>query len=307
MQKIVVTGATSMIGVALIEEAIRQNVKVLAIVRENSKRIVRLPKSNFVKIVSCDIENLDSINIEGEKYDVFYHLAWNYTDKEGRNNSILQAKNINTTLCAVELAYKFGCHKFVGAGSQAEYGKVDGIISPDTYTNPEVPYGIAKWAAGNLAKRLCDKYDMTHVWGRIFSVYGRYDNEGTMLTYAIDRFLEGEPAQFSAATQMWNYLNEHDAGKIFYLLGKKENVKGIYCIAHPESQMLREYIVELRNSFGENAECRFAENDLKSSLVGLQADVSKLISDINFTPEVSFKQGIREMIEYRRNTKEPRG
>ena len=95
MNRIVVTGATSMIGVALIEEAIKNNVKVLAIVRENSLRINRLPKSDLIEIVSCDIEELDSFPQIKEKYDVFYHFAWNYTDKGGRNNPILQAKMLN--------------------------------------------------------------------------------------------------------------------------------------------------------------------------------------------------------------------
>lgn len=298
MNKIVVTGATSMIGVALIEQAIKNNVKVLAIVRKNSKRISRLPKSELIEVVPCDIEELDSFPQVEEKYDVFYHFAWNYTDKVGRSNPILQAKNINTTLAAVELAHRLGCDKFVGAGSQAEYGKVDGVISPETYTDPEVPYGIAKCTAGKLSKKLCEQYNMEYVWGRIFSVYGRYDNEGTMLTYAIDQFIKGEIAHFSAATQMWNYLDEHDAGSIFFLLGKCDNTKGVYCVAHPDSKPLREYIVELRNVFGEKAQCEFGESS--ANTFGLQADVSRLIEDTGFCPQVSFDEGIKEMIEYRK-------
>lgn len=298
MHKIVVTGATSMIGVALIEEAIRNHVKVLAIVRENSKRINRIPESELIQILPCDIEELNTISQQEETCDVFYYFAWNYTDKNGRNDPILQERNINTTLKAVKLAHALGCKKFVGAGSQAEYGQVDGIISPSTDTNPEVPYGIAKYAAGQLSRKLCEQYGMDYVWGRIFSVYGRYDNEGTMLNYAIDQFINGKEAQFSAATQMWNYLNEHDAGMIFYLLGEKENAKGIYCVAHPESKPLRNYIQQLRDAFGETAECKFAQSS--ANLVGLNADVSKLVSDIGFYPKVSFDEGIKEMIEYRR-------
>lgn len=296
MESIIVSGATSMIGVALIEEAIKNHVKVLAIVRNDSKRINRIPKSSLINIIPCDVEQLSSISQIKEHYDVFYHFAWNYTDKSGRNNAILQAQNINATLEAVKLAKALGCKKFIGAGSQAEYGRIDGVITPLTSTNPEIPYGMAKYAAGRLAQKLCEQYDMNYIWGRIFSVYGRYDNEGTMLNYAVDQFICGKVAQFSAATQMWNYLNEHDAGAIFYLLGTREKTKGIYCIAHPESRPLKEYIMDIARLF-DAAECSFAQSNEK--LVGLNADVSKLASDIQFCPSVTFEEGIKEIIDYR--------
>ena len=43
MQRIIVTGATSMIGVALIEECIKHGTEVYAVVREGSEKRSRLP------------------------------------------------------------------------------------------------------------------------------------------------------------------------------------------------------------------------------------------------------------------------
>ncbi|WP_026669538.1 NAD-dependent epimerase/dehydratase family protein [Butyrivibrio sp. AE3006] len=303
MSRIVVTGATSMIGVALIEEAVSQGDEVYALVRNNSSRIDRIPKSDKIHVVECDLGDMGNIEDLGVSCDVFYHFAWNYTDQQGRKDPALQSKNIGTTLEAVELAHRLECHRFVGAGSQAEYGIVEDVISADTIANPQIPYGIAKCAAGKLAQRLCEKYGMEFVWGRIFSVYGRFDNEWTMLNTSIDKFLKGEEANFSAATQMWNYLNEHDAGRIFYLLGTCEGVSGIYCVANPESKRLREYIEEMASLFGNTAKCVFAQEDPDNKPVSLNADVEKLLVDTGFTPRVSFADGIKEVIEYRRNRK----
>jgi len=41
MKKIAVTGATSMIGIALIEECVKKNIEVSAIVRKKTKNINR--------------------------------------------------------------------------------------------------------------------------------------------------------------------------------------------------------------------------------------------------------------------------
>lgn len=299
MKKVVVTGATSMIGVALIEECIKNNIEVLAIVRGQSTRLSRLPKSNLIKIKECSLDKLDSIKSEDERYDVFYHFAWDYTVKENRDNPILQEKNIKFTLDAVELAKSLGCNKFVGAGSQAEYGKVDGVIDRNTPLHPTMAYGIAKCAAGKLSANLCEKYGMIHIWARIFSVYGKYDNEGTMLNYAIDKFLKNEVAMFSAGTQMWDYLHESDAGKIFCNLGKEVCESAVYMVASGKSLPLKSYIEEVRKCFDDETKCIYSEENALN-IIGLEVDTKDTEEAINYVPQIEFSNGIKQMIEYRR-------
>ena len=67
-----------------------------------------------------------------------------------------------------------------------------------------------------------------------------------MINYAIDRFMKGETARFSSAEQMWDYLYEDDAGRMFYLIGELVNENQVYCIASGESRPLKEFIMELK-------------------------------------------------------------
>ena len=144
---------------------------------------------------------------------------------------------------------------------------------------------------------MCEQYGMVHIWGRIFSVYGIYDNEGTMLNYAIDQFIRGEVACFSSAIQKWNYLNEIDAGVMLYLFGEKNVESGIYCIANNESRVLREYIEVLQKEYGPNARCEFENVDSEKEVVELEVDMSKTIDAISYVPQISFQIGVRMMIE----------
>ena len=143
-----ITGATSMLGVATIKNCILKNISVLAFVRKGSSKIERLPSSPLVKIVECDLAQMKDFDVDKLSADVFIHFGWAFTDKTGRNDVSKQLENVQYTIDAVHLAKRLGCRKFVGAGSQAEYGTPNIILKADTPVNPLVPYGVAKYAAG---------------------------------------------------------------------------------------------------------------------------------------------------------------
>ena len=199
IKKIVVTGATSMLGLALINDAVRHGIKVLAILRTGSRKICRLPKSELISILECDIDGMGEIDTSrlASDYDVFYHFAWAYTDKTTRNDPVLHEKNIKYTLDAVSLAKKLGCKTFVGAGSQAEYGRFEGKLNSLAPVNPDIAYGIAKYSAGRLSNLRCRELGIGHIWVRILSVYGIYDQPSTMISYAIRENLAGRTPEFT--------------------------------------------------------------------------------------------------------------
>ena len=233
MNSILITGATSMIGVALIEQALANGTEVFAIVRKGTSRLSRLPSSPLLHVVFIDsLNDYQSIIKDVTKQiDVFYHFAWLYSEKQYRNNPILQNENIAISLKIVEFCKALNCKKFVFAGSQAEYGpRTDKIYATDKVA-PILSYGIAKYAAERLTANLCSQYGIVHACGRIFSVYGKNDNEGTMLNYAISKFKNKENAYFSSGQQKWDYLHEQDAGKAFFLIGDKVNSNFICNVA----------------------------------------------------------------------------
>lgn len=297
MRKAVVTGATSMIGIALLEECIRNNTEVLAVVRNGSQKLGKLPKSKFVTIVECDLDKLHALGTELGTYDTFYHFAWSNTSRETRDDPILQYENIGYTLDAVKLAARLKCHTFIGAGSQAEYGCVDGKIYPETRVNPQIAYGISKYAAGRLSQKLCNSLGLIHIWGRIFSVYGKNDNEGTMINYALMQSKKGEIAYFSAGLQKWNYLFEEDAGRIFFLLGDRIKTSNVYNIASLDTRPLFEYIKEMKEVLGDQFVYSLAEPSDVFSL-GIDPDISSLVSDLGYAPQISFSDGFRACMKY---------
>ena len=283
-----------MLGGALIQKCIAQGVEVIALLRKHSLNAGRVQRHPLIYPIEADLNNLQTIYLD-KPCDVFYHFAWDGTSKEVRNDPEKQLNNIYYSLNAVKLAYRLGCKVFIGAGSQAEYGICTERIFANTRVEPTSSYGIAKYAAGKLSRKLCDRYGMRHIWTRIFSVYGEHDSEQTMIKYALRQFREGQPAKFSAATQKWNYLYEKDAGKIFYLLGEKDVPSGTYCVASEDTRPLKEFILEMQQIYGNGAQCFFAPPSNEKT-VSLDPDITSLVEAIDWHPQTTFAEGIRKII-----------
>ena len=211
----------------------------------------------------------------------------------------MQSDNIKYTLDAVNLAQRLGCKTFVFAGSQAEYGRVAGTISPQTPTFPENGYGMAKLCAGTMSRVLCNKLNIKHIWARIVSVYGAFDGELTMITSTINKLLKGETPDFTACEQQWDYLYSKDAATAMYLVAEKGKNNQIYCLASGKSYPLRYFVETLRNAINPQAALNIgAIPYTEQQVMNLCVDIDNLRNDTGFVPQYSFEEGIKETILY---------
>lgn len=193
MKRVVITGATSMLGIATLEECLKNGVeKLYAVVRKSSPNLYRLPNDERVVKVYCqmsDYENLESII--KDTCDIFYHMAWDGTGVKRAASVIGQSENIVHTLNALKSARHLGCTKFVATGSQAEYGLSNlEKQSPDSCVNPCTAYGISKYAAGKLSMIEAERLGIDCIWVRVFSTYGKYDKASSMISSSISKMLK---------------------------------------------------------------------------------------------------------------------
>lgn len=300
MKRAIITGATGAIGTALVQELLANNIEVLIICRKNSKRNNRIPENSLVKRCFCDLNDLETLqNTTEHEYDVFYHFAWEGTIGNGRNDMYLQNRNVKNALDAVGVAKRFGCHTFIGAGSQAEYGRVEGLLTPDTPTHPDMGYGIAKLCCGYMTRELAHQMGMKHIWVRILSVYGPNDGGKTMIMTLLKNLKDNVVPQCTKGEQKWDYLYSKDAARAFCLLGETGQDGKTYVLGSGKVAPLYEYI---------NKVCEAAKSDVQANLGGvpygerqvmyLGADISELQKDIGFEPRYTFEDGIKETINW---------
>lgn len=298
MKKAIITGATGAVGMALIQELIKQNIEILVLCREGSKRKQQIPKHPLVTIKNCALDQLEKVeNDTNQSYDVFYHFAWSGTTGVDRNDMYLQNLNVQYTLDAVKAAKKFGCHTFIGAGSQAEYGRVEGILKLETPTFPENGYGMAKLCAGQMSRELAQQLGIRHIWVRILSVYGPYDGVQSMVMSTIKKLKEGIVPEFTKGEQMWDYLYSEDAARAFYLLGEKGKDRKTYVLGSGTARPLVEYIKEIQEAVGKNTEIKLGAIPYHpKQVMYLCADISELKKDVDFKTRFDFKEGLSRIL-----------
>lgn len=300
IKRAVVTGATGVVGVALIKELISQNIETLVLTRKNG-RIDKIPTHPLVKFKICSLEELSDFNITDEKYDVFFHLGWAGTYGEERNDLKKQELNITYTLDAVDLAHRLGCNTFIATGSQAENGTLEygQKVSDASPENPISAYGKAKLQAARESRKLCKKLSLRHSWCRILSVYGPSDAPYTMVMSTLLKMLRNEDCNFTPAEQQWDYIYSGDVAKA--LLGIAENgIDGaIYPIGSGKTKLLKDYILEMAKITETTGKCNFGAIDYyPNQPMYLCADIDNLLNDTGFAPETNFKDGIQKTIEY---------
>ncbi|MCR5041495.1 MAG: NAD(P)-dependent oxidoreductase [Clostridia bacterium] len=288
-----------MIASALIRLLVKEGVRVHAVCRPGSAKLKNIPSSELVTVHQLDISEMGKLPSEIDRADAFFHFAWAGTGGTARNDAFLQDRNITFTLEACRAAADCGCSVFLGAGSQAEYGRVTGDLKSDTPVFPENGYGMAKLAAGQLSRLLANNLGLRHEWLRILSVYGPGDNDFTITSSSLKLFLSGKHAPFTPGEQLWDFLYCDDAARAFYLAAGKGRDGAVYPLGSGAARPLKEYIGLMCEACGATDRPGFGELPYnENQVMRLCADISGLREDCGFEPLVPYEEGIKRTVAY---------
>ena len=314
--RIVVTGATSFIGRAVVEELLEKRHQVFAAVRPDSAgrgelEAMQRETGGQLTVLPVDLSACGTLDrhpaLEG-RADLWLHLGWEGSGSANRTNPEIQARNIGYALEALGAAARLGCTRFLFSGSQAEYGIADGLMREDSPCHPVSEYGKDKLEVCRRVGERAAELGITYLHARIFSVYGPGDHPWSLVSSCVDTFLKGGHMEFGACTQLWNYLYIKDAVRAITGLLLAKSPSGVYNVAGNDTRPLREFIGEIHRLCGGRGTFEYGKRPPNAEgVVSLNPDTGKLYRAANFQPRISFEEGIREMIAnhefYKENSK----
>lgn len=295
----VLTGPTGVLGTALVKKLAEVGVETYVVCHRGSPRNATILEHPCIHKVECDMEEIGRLpNLIKKSVNAFFHFAWLGTQvNSNRMDMYLQNTNVKYALDTVYVAKELGCKVYVGAGSQAEYGRIDGVIHPDSPTNPISGYGMAKLCAGQMTRVLCKDFGIRHIWPRIVSVYGKNDGDKTLVNTLIRTLKAGESPKLTAGEQLWDYLYAADAADALYLMAEKGKDGAVYVLGSGTSRKLKDYMMDIRNEVNKDIPLGLGEIPyLPDQAMHLEADISNLTQDTGWRPRTEFNMGIRHLL-----------
>ena len=302
----IVTGAFGFAGANLTEHLLDYGYKVYAIGRKGSAHNERFEESESLRKVLIDMEDYDKIcgyidedDIRSAEAIALFHLSWGGQ----RDDFDTQRRNIDGSLRLLDSArdIKEKCLKSknmdvsiraVGIGSQAEYGVKSGLITEDLSLEPFSAYGSCKAAAYYLMESKARILGIDFIWGRIFSLIGKYEPEGRMLPDVVRKLAAGEKVSLSSCEQFWDYLDAGDAADAIIALFEKGVTGEVYNIANGDYDRLKNFVVRAAKCVGAD-ESLISYGNRANPFVSLEVSGEKIKKDTGWEPKVNFEESIK--------------
>lgn len=295
-----VTGATGFVGRAVVELLLERGERVVAVVRGPASFSFFPEVSNLEYIVIPE-GGLAShrLSFGPGKESSIIHCAWSGVAGSNRNDRV-QLRNIDLTLDILEFAKLNGIERFIGVGSQAEYGPKAGLIVETDQLAPTHLYGASKAAAFFAAEGLARNLGIQFSWARIFSVYGPHDAPSWLIPSVIDTLYNGHKPRLTKGEQIWDYLYVRDAAEALVALAQLSSGIGAVNLGSGKTVGVRTVVEMIRDKVQPGMELIFGQEPYRpDQVMHLEADINKLKLETGWSPATDIERGLDLTIQSR--------
>lgn len=300
MKTALVTGATGLIGSALVPQLLQHQVSVVCLVRSGKRALVH-PAATTVEVSSFETEGLRK-SLSGVSADVVFHLASYGVQAPDRDQEQLIAGNIRLTAHLLEATEGWPLEKFLFAGSCSEYAPAE-AGKPIAEGHPLLPmsvYGAAKAAAELYGNALARNLRIPFITLRLFNVFGPGEGPHRLIPFIMNHLLHERRADLTGGEQIRDFLHAEDvASALIAAASSGLHAHEAYnvCSSRPATvheigELAAEIMKKPRTLLGWGE--RPYRSDEPMWVVG---DNTKFSRATGWRPHLDLSSGVRQMIE----------
>jgi UDP-glucose 4-epimerase len=190
--------------------------------------------------------------------------------------------------------------KVIFASSASVYGQPKVLpMSESNELEPVTPYCVSKLSGEYLLKFL-SRFGLKYTTLRYFNVYGLRQHTDAYYTSVIILFLKRllnnqPPVILGDGSQSMDFINVRDVVRANIMAMESDVCNETFNVGTGKSTSVKELAEVLIRILGKNVEPIFEKRDV--IVTERRADVTKINKMLNFTPEISLRDGLRELIE----------
>jgi len=306
---LLITGASGFVGSHLLQRVLDRGIsKVSILLRdpENAWRLNTISKMLNVHIIHGSLNDPDTYKKQLKIFspDMVVNLAWAGVEGSDRNSEE-QWDNVFYMLELMKISYQCGAKRFIGFGSQGEYGNLNKKISEKDFEKPTTAYGLSKLSSYKLGKILAHRLGVQFIWVRLFDPYGPKDGSNWFLSYIIKELLEGRSPKITHAEQLWDYIYIDDVVDAILKLIEKDGIHGVFNLGSGKSIQLREIIEKIKKIMDVDIDIQYGAVPYREDqIMHLEADIEKISSQIDWVPMVGIDDGLEKTVNWWKSTLE---
>lgn len=310
-----VTGGAGFIGFNLCEAILNLGYKVRCLddlstgKQENIDPFIDNPNYMFIK---GDVKDFETCMKASEGVDYILHqAAWGSVPRSIEMPLFYCANNIAGTLNMLEAARRNNVKKFVYASSSSVYGDESNLPKKEGREgNLLSPYAVSKRADEEWAKQYTRHYGLDTYGLRYFNVFGRRQDPNGAYAAVIPKFikqlLHGETPTINGdgkQSRDFTYIENVIEANLKSALADSKAAGEVYNIAYGGRENLLDiyyWLVDalgVKDGTGNRLEPNFGPDrvgDIKHS----NADISKAVEMLGYSPDWDFERGIKAAIEW---------
>ncbi len=297
MQNVIITGGNGFVGSNTVKFFLENGCKILSIDRAEKAGF----ESKGLTYLKCDVFNTEELKkkIPLSVYDTFIHFAWAGSSGAERADYNLQMKNALMTVECLKIAKEIGCKRFICAGSIMEYEVEAAVHSQGSRPGMGYIYGMGKHISHCMCKSVAADIGIELIWPMITNAYGAGELSPRFVNTTIRKIINGEPLQFTAATQNYDFVYVTDVARAFYMIARNGKPFHEYMIGSGSARPLKEFILEMKGALAPDAEPLFGDIPYTGTNIPLEMfSIEDTVKDTGFLPEISFAEGTRMTMEW---------
>lgn len=314
MKKVLVTGAAGFIASKVCEFLLQDGVEVVGLDNLNDyydvdlkkRRLKPLTQQSKFHFYELDIENQAALKklFETHQFDTVFNLAARAGVRYSiENPHIYMTTNAHGTLNLLENMREFKVKKFILASTSSLYAGQAMPFSEELPVNtPISPYAASKKAAEVMSYTYHHLYQIDVSIVRYFTVYGpagRPDMSPYIFTEAI---LKGrEVPVFGDGTQARDFTYVDDIARGTIAAAKPLGYEIINLGGGNNPYSLNQMIESIEKLTGKKANPKYG-NKVAADMDVTWADISKAKRLLNWTPQISFEEGFKKLVEWHQNS-----
>ncbi len=305
-----VTGATGFIGSHLSRLLVETGEDVAILSRPSSNTWRLSDILSRIRVIPGDLANIrySESQINDFHPDVVFHLGWHGVASRFRDDPEQITLNLNGSVELLRLAAAAGCKRWIGLGSQAEYGPHEGLLTENLPTRPVTTYGVAKLCVSLLSKRLCAAYDIEFCWLRLLAVYGPMDDPTHFIPHLILKLLARERPALSSGDPRWDYLYVDDAAQALWRTANQPRCTGTFILGSGQAHNVRRIAEKVRDLVDPALPLGFGEIPHRSDQpMHLQADIEAFRAATGWSPQTPIDEGLYAAVNWFRQNSDRYG